>query len=137
MFQSNIYEYLEDNLKKLDSKLLFVCNNNKEANEISDMVKILDMKPFVLPDIRVDFGEDLRAYQDELYDFIKELGSYYICQESKVLISPYRTLKLTFPKENFLETITLSFADKVDASIKDKLFFWGYSFVDIVASVVQ
>ena len=134
MFQSNIYEYLEDNLKKLDSKLLFVCNNNKEANEISDTVKILDIKPFVLPDIRVDFGEDLRAYQDELYDFIKELGSYYICQESKVLISPYRTLKLTFPKENFLETITLSFADKVDANIKDKLFFWGYSFVDIVAS---
>lgn len=134
MFQSNIYEYLEDNLKKLDSKLLFVCNNNKEANEISDTVKILDIKPFILPDIRVDFGEDLRAYQDELYDFIRELGSYYICQESKVLISPYRTLKLTFPKENFLETITLSFADKVDANIKDKLFFWGYSFVDIVAS---
>ena len=134
MFQSNIYEYLEDNLKKLDSKLLFVCNNNKEANEISDTVKILDIKPFMLPDIRVDFGEDLRAYQDELYDFIKELGSYYICQESKVLISPYRTLKLTFPKESFLETITLSFADKVNANIKDKLFFWGYSFVDIVAS---
>lgn len=134
MFQSNIYEYLEDNLKKLDSKLLFVCNNNKEANEISDTAKLLDIKPFVLPDIRVDFGEDLRAYQDELYDFIKELGSYYICQESKILISPYRTLKLTFPKEIFLKTITLSFADKVDANIKDKLFFWGYSFVDIVAS---
>lgn len=134
MFQSNIYEYLECNLKKLGSNLLFVCNNNKEANEISDIVNLLNIKPFVLPDIRVELGEDLRAYQDELYDFIKELGSYYICQESKVLISPYRTLNLTFPKETFLQTIKLSFADKIDKNIKDKLFFWGYSFVDIVAS---
>ncbi|MBD3831561.1 MAG: transcription-repair coupling factor, partial [Arcobacter sp.] len=118
----------------IDSKLLLVCNNDKEANEILDIANLLEIKSFTLPDIRVEFGEDLRAYQDELYEFIKELGSYYLCQEPKVLISPYRTLKLIFPKETFLQTIKLSFADKIYKNIKDKLFFWGYSFVDIVAS---
>ncbi|KIM02673.1 MAG: transcription-repair coupling factor [Sulfurovum sp. AS07-7] len=134
MFQSNIYEYLEDNLKKIDSKSLLVCNNTKEANEISDIANLLEINSFVLPDIRIDTGEDLRAYQDEFYEFIKELGLYYLCQKPKVLISPYRTLNLTFPKEAFLTTLKLSFADKIDKNIKNKLFFWGYNFVDIVTA---
>ncbi|HIP41738.1 MAG TPA: DEAD/DEAH box helicase, partial [Campylobacterales bacterium] len=51
----------------------------------------------------------------------------------KLLISPLRTLLLPLPKEEFFPTLEIEFASTLKLiELKDKLYYWGYHFVDIV-----
>ncbi|MBN2767789.1 MAG: transcription-repair coupling factor, partial [Campylobacterales bacterium] len=63
---ANIFEFLENDSQK--ESLGIICADEKEAHLCAAMATFLGFTPFVLPDIRATFGEDLRSYQDELFD---------------------------------------------------------------------
>ncbi|HIP18408.1 MAG TPA: hypothetical protein EYG78_03630, partial [Sulfurovum sp.] len=73
MYQSNIYEYLETLTLRhtqgavaepVEAKLL-ICNDDKEVLQIRDVAVLLGYDTFVLPDLRVSVGEDLRSYGED------------------------------------------------------------------------
>ena len=109
MYQSNIYEYLDLRQAQVpvttlsvpepvEGKALLICKDDKEATQIRDVAVLLKYDTFVLPDLRVSVGEDLRSYGDDLQDLFTQLFSYHRSQKKKVLISPLRTLLIPFPK---------------------------------------
>jgi transcription-repair coupling factor (superfamily II helicase) len=132
MTQNDIYEYLLFGDTSSDNRLL-VCKNDKESIKASDTATLLDYNTFVLPDLRLSEGDDLRSFQGEIYELIESLHAYYSCDKKRLLVSPLRTLLLPLPKEEFFKTIELEFASTVSLTeLKDTLYHWGYHFVDIV-----
>jgi len=132
MKQNDVYEYLLDR-DTFSNRLLLVCKNDKEALRTAHTSKLLDYESFVLPDLRVSYGNDLRAFQTEIYEIIETLHGYFNCDKKKILISPIRTLLLPLPKKDFFPTIKLEFASQINLNeLRDKLYYWGYHFVDIV-----
>jgi transcription-repair coupling factor (superfamily II helicase) len=131
MYQSNIYEYLEN----LSEAKLLICKDDKEAAGIHDVSNLLGFEPFVLPDIRVSTGEDLRTYDEEINRLFIALSGYHSSTNKKVLISPIRTLLIPFPKPEFFATRTIEFGENLNLNeLKDMLYHWGYHFTDIAAS---
>ncbi|MEY3090932.1 MAG: hypothetical protein RL113_1248 [Pseudomonadota bacterium] len=131
MYQSNIYEYLE----ALKEPKLLICKDDKEAVQIRDAAVLLGFDTFVLPDIRVSVGEDLRAYGDEIRALLLALASFYQSTKKKVLVSPVRTLLLPFPKAVHFDRVSVGFGDNLDLqNFKDMLYRWGYHFTDIASS---
>ena len=128
--QSKLYEYLKSNL---DIELIIV-EDHKEAKKLSDVASYLSYQTFTLPDIRANYGDDLRAYKDEFFEFLKALSSYYnSSSKSRVIISPIRTILNPFIKEELFKSFEISFGDSLDINeLKERLFNWGYSFCDIV-----
>ncbi len=131
MYQSNIYEYLE----QLNENKLLICKDDKEAIQIQDVANLLGFDTFVLPDLRINVGEDLRTYSEDIQLFFAQLSRYHESQKKKVLISPVRTLFLPFPKPQYFASKTIAFGDTLDLNLlKETLYRWGYHFVDIAAS---
>ena len=136
MNQSNIYEYLLEYEKQ---DLLLVCKDDKDARSVEGIAKVLGIEAFVLPDIRVGVGEDLRSYQLEIYEMLLQLGRYYRHKQQSsqkaMLISPLKTSMIPVPKESFFDSIKIEFAQSLDIkALKDTLYHWGYHFSDISAS---
>jgi transcription-repair coupling factor (superfamily II helicase) len=130
MYQSNIYQYLET----LKTDKLLICNDDKEAKQIETVGVFLGFDVFVLPDIRVDFGEDLRPFDEDIHDFLTTLRGYYSSSKQKLLVSPLRTLFLPFPQESLFDERGFEFGDRVDLKeLKELLYRWGYHFTDIAS----
>ena len=130
VYQSNIYEYLE----RSNSKQLLICKDDKEARQISDVANLLGYNIFVLPDIRVSVGEDLRPYAEEIQTLFMQLAGYAKSKRKKLLVSPVRTLLLPFPKAEFFKSMMVEFGESLDIpGLKEKLYQWGYHFTDIAA----
>jgi len=133
MRQSDVYEYLQKEDIQLKKRVLFVCKNDKEAHKTADTATLLNYQSFVLPDLRLSEGDDLRSFQVEFYELIEALHGYFSCQEKKLLVSPLRTLLLPLPKEAYFKTFEIEFASTLNLKdLKDMLYHWGYHFVDIV-----
>ncbi len=131
MYQSNSYEYLET----LTEAKLLICKDDKEAIQIRDVAVLLEYDTFVLPDLRVSVGEDLRAYDEDVQALMITLAGYYASKKKKVLISPLRTLLIPFPKAEFFDSQTIEFGETLNLQVlKDTLYHWGYHFTDIAAS---
>ncbi len=130
MYQSNIYEYLET---LVEAKLL-ICKDDKEATQIADVANLLEYDTFVLPDLRVSVGEDLRAYGEDIQMLFTQLSLYHASKKKKLLVSPVRTVLIPFPKPELFEKIKIEFGDTIDLNkLKDRLYQWGYHFTDIAA----
>ena len=125
----NLYPFF----KKLPKFQLLVVSDDKEALRASWCAEFFNIKPFVLPDLRANFGDDLMSFSDELLEISEVLGKFYESNESKVLISPIRTISFHLPKKENFDSMELFFGDRLNlAELKNKLFRWGYYFVDIV-----
>ncbi|MDD5406664.1 MAG: CarD family transcriptional regulator [Sulfurovaceae bacterium] len=132
MYSSAIYDFLISLPKRQNSPLVLLCNDDKEALQISHIAALAHIDAFVLPSLRISLGEDLRPYQEELGSLLVQLDSYYRSNNPKVLIVPARTLILPFPKQDYFDIFTIAFGDKVSSSAKEIFYSWGYHFVDIV-----
>jgi len=130
MYQSNIYQYLEE----LKETKLLICNDDKEAVQIRDVAVLLGYDTFVLPDLRVAVGEDLRAYAEDIQLLFLQLANFHTSTKKKVLISPLRTLLIPFPKSEYFASQTIEFGETLKLQeLKDTLYQWGYHFTDIAA----
>ncbi|TQV63493.1 MAG: DEAD/DEAH box helicase [Sulfurovum sp.] len=133
MTQSDIFEYLKLGTFKNSSNPLFVCRNDKEATSIEHSGKFLKQNIFKLPDFRAEFGDDLRSFSDELFELFSSLFNYYNAPSPKILVSPIRTLLFNLPISRFFSSFELEYAQNIDLeALKNRLYHWGYHFVDIV-----
>jgi len=138
MYQSNIYQYLEE----LDGSKLLICRDDKEAIQTRDVAVLLGYETYVLPDIRVPVGEDMRSYSEDIMELFTQLGRYWAYRSSfsspdpkqarQVIIAPVRTLLFPFPKSKYFALRRFEFGDTLSlTTLKDELYYWGYHFVDI------
>jgi len=133
MNQSDVYEYLQKEDTLFKNRELFICKNDKEAQKTADTAILLNYQAFILPDLRLSEGDDLRSFQVEIYELIEALHGYYSIKKKRLLIAPVRTLLLPLPKEEFFPTIEIEFASTIHLKeLKDTLYYWSYHFVDIV-----
>lgn len=131
MSQSSLFEYFKLS-KKQDLEVL-VCEDIKEAHELESVAKFFKKDVLVFPDFRAGLGDDLRSYTEELHQLFSALRTYYNSKNKPLVISPLKTLLFPLPKAELLESTTIEFGQKLDLkSFKEKMLFWGYSFVDMV-----
>ena len=90
IYQSNIYEYLET----LSDEKLLICKDDKEAIQIRDVSLLLGFDTYVLPDLRVNVGEDLRAYAEDLQELFAQLFGYYRSKKKKLLTKSEHATKI-------------------------------------------
>ncbi|PID47692.1 MAG: transcription-repair coupling factor [Proteobacteria bacterium] len=128
--QACVYEFLKN---KNDCEVL-IASNDKQSQSIGDLVSFLGLKPFILPDFRASFGDDLRSFSEEFSLLLATLNLYESEQNpKKILISPIKTIIHDLPNAKLLKTLHLEFGQNLDLKkLKQKLLFWGYEFVDVV-----
>ena len=125
-----------DFLKNHKTTQLLVVSDEKEAQVAYDCASFLGYKPFVLSDLRANFGDDLLSFTDELHELTTTLQEYHkYTKQNKILISPIRTISYKLPKKENFKTIKIEFASTIDIKeLKEQLYNWGYYFVDIVTN---
>ncbi|MDR0664944.1 MAG: DEAD/DEAH box helicase [Helicobacteraceae bacterium] len=111
-----------------------IVNDDKSAYWCADALKLLGREVFVLPDLRANFGDDLRSYQGELIAFSEALGGFYASKNNdKFLIAPIAAIVKPLPAPTLFGSATLNFGDEIDiAKLRQKLIDWGYDIVDTV-----
>lgn len=131
MSQSSLFEYYKTS-KKQDLELL-ICEDTKEAYELESVAKYFEKDVVVFPDFRPSFRDDLRVYTEELHQLLSALRSYYEKKRKPLVISPLKTLLFHLPKEELLASTSLEFGESIDLkAFKEKMLFWGYTFVDML-----
>ena len=131
MSQSVLYEYLKTT-KKQDLELL-ICEDFKEAKELESVAKFFKKDVLLFPDFRASFGDDLRTYKEELHQLFSALRIYYKAKKKPLIISPLKTLLFNLPNKELLDATTIEFGENINLKeFKEKMLFWGYSFVDMV-----
>lgn len=93
-------------------------------------------KSYVLPDLRVNFGDDLLPFSAEINELFSTLNRYYSDNSTrKILVSPIRTILIPLPKSELFQTKIIEFASKIDLkTLKEELYYWGYRVVDVVVA---
>ena len=129
---NNIYSFLKN--KPICD--VIVTENDKESKNASHICEYMQLKPFVLPDFRANYLDDLLSFTTEIQDIFSVLSAFHeYKKQNKILISPIRTISFELPKKECFNFFTIEFADTIDLpKLKSKLYNWGYYFVDIVTS---
>jgi len=126
---ANLYPFLQKNRKNLPK--ILVCEDDKEAKNIKALCDLLKIEATLFPDVRVFWKDDLRSFYQEIKEYLLALYDFY--QKDTIIISPFHTLKLLAPKREFFKSFEIEFAQTLNLEeLKEKLFYWGYNFVDLV-----
>ncbi|WP_462181503.1 transcription-repair coupling factor [Campylobacter concisus] len=129
--QAKVYEYLLTHAPQI-----LICEDDKEAALCADAASFAGFSAFKLPDFRVKKGDDLRSFNEELFEISSVLSKYYKFDGKKIIISPFSTLLNPLPTQKNLESSTIKLKDNLNLSeFADLLIRFGYECVDIVESV--
>ena len=130
--QSSVYEYFLTHCCKI-----VVVNDDKQAQRVSDALLLAKYKSYCLPDFRAQYGDDLRSFTQELHQINSALYNFYN-DDDAVLVAPFKTLSHPLPKKQYLQSFTLEFAQNIPfKQLQSQLYYYGYSFVDIVQSPAE
>ena len=123
--QAKVYEFLKD------KKASIVTNSNKDALEIKEVYKYLNIPFSVFPDFRATLGDDLRSFRSEIFELNNALYKFY---KGAYFISPYSTILKKLPVKRYYKDFNVSIGEELNLDeFKKKLFYWGYENVDIVS----
>ena len=129
--QAKVYEYLLTHAPQI-----LICEDDKEAALCADTASFAGFSAFKLPDFRAKKGDDLRSFNEELFEISSVLSKYYKFDGKKIIISPFSTLLNPLPTQKNLESSTIKLKDNLNLSeFADLLIRFGYECVDIVESV--
>jgi len=129
--QAKVYEYLLTHAPQI-----LICEDDKEAALCADAASFAGFSTFKLPDFRAKKGDDLRSFNEELFEISSVLSKYYKFDGKKIIISPFSTLLNPLPTQKNLESSTIKLKDNLNLSeFTDLLIRFGYECVDIVESV--
>ena len=129
--QAKVYEYLLTYAPQI-----LICEDDKEAALCADAASFAGFSAFKLPDFRAKKGDDLRSFNEELFEISSVLSKYYKFDGKKIIISPFSTLLNPLPTQKNLESSTIKLKDNLNLSeFADLLIRFGYECVDIVESV--
>ncbi len=111
---------------------VLVCEDEQEAKILADVAHYFGKDVILFPDFRAAFGDDLRAYKEELHHLFGALSSYHK-KRSALVIAPLKSLLFRLPKKELFDSFEISFGDDIALKeLQERLHRWGYSFVDIV-----
>ena len=134
MDSARLFEYLRETPAAERAELLIV-RDDRGAQQARSVAEYLGIRPFVLPQMRVAPGEDLRSYDREIRELFGALGAWYRAEGEKVLISPVHTLTIPLPREECFGEYAIEFGETLEReAFKDLLYRWGYHFVDLVTA---
>jgi transcription-repair coupling factor (superfamily II helicase) len=126
--QAPFFHYLQKN-NPID---LLICEDDRSALVLADVAKYFQKDVVVFPDFRASYGDDLRAYQEELHQLFSALQKFYT-KKDPLAIVPLRSLLFPLPKKELFDSFSISFGDTLSLeTLKNRLIEWGYNFVDIV-----
>lgn len=129
--QAKVYEYLLTHIPQI-----LICEDDKEAALCADAASFAGFSAFKLPDFRAKKGDDLRSFNEELFEISSVLSKYYKFDGKKIIISPFSTLLNPLPTQKNLESSTIKLKDNLNLNeFADLLIRFGYECVDIVESV--
>ena len=129
--QAKVYEYLLTHAPQI-----LICEDDKEAALCADAASFAGFGAFKLPDFRAKKGDDLRSFNEELFEISSVLSKYYKFDGKKIIISPFSTLLNPLPTQKNLESSTIKLKDNLNLNeFADLLIRFGYECVDIVESV--
>ena len=129
--QAKVYEYLLTHTPQI-----LICEDDKEAALCADAASFAGFSAFKLPDFRAKKGDDLRSFNEELFEISSVLSKYYKFDGKKIIISPFSTLLNPLPTQKNLESSTIRLKDNLNLNeFSDLLIRFGYECVDIVESV--
>ena len=129
--QAKVYEYLLTHTPQI-----LICEDDKEAALCADAASFAGFSAFKLPDFRAKKGDDLRSFNEELFEISSVLSKYYKFDGKKIIISPFSTLLNPLPTQKNLESSTIRLKDNLNLNeFTDLLIRFGYECVDIVESV--
>jgi transcription-repair coupling factor (superfamily II helicase) len=131
MPQSRLFEqFRNQNINDLE---LLICEDEKESHALVDVAKFFRRDVIVFPDFRARYEDDLRPFKEEMQELFRALRLYYESDRQPLIISPIKTLLFPLPKPELLETFTIEYAQTLGLkAFKEKMLFWGYTFVDMV-----
>ncbi|MCF6173025.1 MAG: transcription-repair coupling factor [Campylobacteraceae bacterium] len=131
MIQAICFEYFKETKNSIN---LLCVKDDKEALLASDAIKLAGKKSYILPDLRVNFGDDLLPYSAEINELFAVLNSYYKDNSAKkILIAPICTILTPLPKKELFQTKIIEFASTINPqTLKEELYHWGYRVVDVV-----
>ena len=127
--QDRVYEYLQNNKKDI-----LLTKDDNHTKVVVEVCKLLGYKTYSFPDFRANFGDDLRAYQEELIELFNTLREFYKDKSlKKIIVSPFRTILNPLPSSELFLEKSISFGDTLNLQeFKDELYNWGYEFVELV-----
>ena len=129
--QAKVYEYLLTHTPQI-----LICEDDKEAALCADAASFAGFSAFKLPDFRARKGDDLRSFNEELFEISSVLSKYYKFDGKKIIVSPFSTLLNPLPTQKNLESSTIKLKDNLNLNeFADLLIRFGYECVDIVESV--
>ncbi|MBE9835156.1 transcription-repair coupling factor [Campylobacter concisus] len=129
--QAKVYEYLLTHAPQI-----LICEDDKEAALCADAASFAGFSAFKLSDFRAKKGDDLRSFNEELFEISSVLSKYYKFDGKKIIVSPFSTLLNPLPTQKNLESSTIKLKDNLNLSeFADLLIRFGYECVDIVESV--
>ena len=129
--QAKVYEYLLTHAPQI-----LICEDDKEVALCADAASFAGFSAFKLPDFRAKKGDDLRSFNEELFEISSVLSKYYKFDGKKIIISPFSTLLNPLPTQKNLESSTIKLKDNLNLNeFADLLIRFGYECVDIVESV--
>ena len=131
MPQSRLFEqFRNQNINDLE---LLICEDEKESHALVDVAKFFRRDVIVFPDFRARYEDDLRPFKEEMQELFRALRLYYESDRQPLIISPIKTLLFPLPKPELLETFSIEYAETLGLkAFKEKMLFWGYTFVDMV-----
>ena len=131
MSQTALFNHFKTHKK--ESLGILICEDSTEAQTLQSVAKFFKRETILFPDFRATFGDDLRSYKEELLELFFSLRTYHNAKNKPLIIAPLKTLLFPLPKPDLLQSTRLEFGSEVDLkSFKEKMLFWGYSFVDMV-----
>jgi len=92
-----LFEYLKETPASEQPGIL-VVKDDKGAAQAKAVADYLGKAAYVLPQLRVAPGEDLRSYDREIAELTAALGEYHARKGAKLLIAPFHTLTCPCPK---------------------------------------
>ena len=124
--QAKVYEFLKN------KKTNIVTANLKEALNIAEVYKYLNIPVVVFPDFRAVLGDDLRSFRREIFELNNALYKYY--NQGYFFTSAYTTVMKKLPVKRYYKDIKIAFGDILNLEeLKEKLILWGYERVDLVS----
>ena len=131
MSQTALFNHFKTHKK--ESLEVLICEDSTEAQTLQSVAKFFKRETILFPDFRATFGDDLRSYKEELLELFFSLRTYHNAKNKPLIIAPLKTLLFPLPKFDLLQSTLLEFGSEIDlTSFKEKMLFWGYSFVDMV-----
>ncbi len=109
------------------------ASKNPKTSESASKSALKPPKPFLLPEVRAHFGEDLSPYREDLLSLFQTLREFYDFSDKKILCAPISSILYPLPKPALLSSFHISKQSTLSPqALFEKLLEFGYESVEVV-----